>query len=49
GGTVFSGLAYQWGGITGCLAVAAGMLVIAAIFTLALGFASKTEQGLGAR
>lgn len=49
GGTVFSGLAYQWGGITGCLAVAAGMLVIAAIFTMALGFASKTEQGLGAR
>ena len=37
GGTVLSGLAYQWFGLTGCLLTATALLVIAAVITLALG------------
>ena len=36
-GTLLSGLAYQWGGLAGCLAVAGGMLVIACGLTAMLG------------
>ncbi|MBT5666506.1 MAG: organoarsenical effux MFS transporter ArsJ [Rhodospirillaceae bacterium] len=37
GGTLLSGLAYQWGGLPGCLITAAVLLGFAGIFTLALG------------
>ena len=43
-GTLLSGLAYQAAGLVGCLAVAAGLLLIAGGFTLALGPAAR--QGL---
>ena len=36
-GTLLSGLAYQWGGLAGCLATAGGMLVIACGLTAMLG------------
>ena len=35
-GTLLSGAAYQWGGIEGCLMVAFGFLLIAAVFTFML-------------
>jgi predicted MFS family arabinose efflux permease len=35
-GTLLSGIAYQWQGLAGCLGVAAGMLGLACIFTVAL-------------
>jgi len=41
GGTVLSGLAYQWAGIMGCLLTAAGLLAIAGLFTLALAPAAR--------
>jgi MFS family permease len=44
GGTVLSGLAYQQAGIVGCLLVAAGLLVLAGIFTLALGPAARQPR-----
>jgi predicted MFS family arabinose efflux permease len=37
GGTLLSGLAYQWGGLVGCLVTAAALLAAAAVFTLMLG------------
>jgi hypothetical protein len=37
GGTLLSGLAYQWGGMSGCLLTAAGLLAAAALFTIMLG------------
>ncbi|NQV85227.1 MAG: organoarsenical effux MFS transporter ArsJ [Rhodospirillales bacterium] len=37
GGTILSGLAYQQAGIMGCLLTAAGLLVLAGVFTIALG------------
>ena len=40
-GTLLSGIAYQWAGLTGCLAVAATMLLMAGVFTLALGAAPQ--------
>ena len=36
GGTLFSGLLYQWGGITACLAGSAAMLIACFLFTLPL-------------
>ncbi|MGL4591492.1 MAG: organoarsenical effux MFS transporter ArsJ [Aestuariivirga sp.] len=36
GGTPFSGLLYQWGGITACLAGSAAMLIACFLFTLPL-------------
>ena len=36
-GTLLSGIAYQWQGLAGCLGVATGMLVLACVFTVALG------------
>ena len=35
-GTILSGLAYQWGGLTACLLVSGAMLLMAALFTLFL-------------
>jgi predicted MFS family arabinose efflux permease len=40
-GTLLSGVAYEWAGLTGCLAVAAAMLLMAGVFTLALGDAPQ--------
>ena len=37
GGTLLSGLAYQLGGLVGCLVTAAALLATAAVFTLMLG------------
>lgn len=37
GGTLLSGLAYQWGGMAGCLLTAAILLIAAALFTVMLG------------
>jgi len=42
GGTVLSGLAYQWAGLMGCLMTAAGLLFLAGLFTIALGPAAKS-------
>jgi predicted MFS family arabinose efflux permease len=42
GGTLLSGIAYQWQGLAGCLGVAAAMLAMACVFTSALG---ATGQG----
>lgn len=43
-GTLLSGIAYQIGGLTACLLVAAAMLVISGIFALMLGSAVREEQ-----
>ena len=43
-GTLLSGLAYQWAGLTGCLGVAAAMLLMAGVFTLALGDAQQPRS-----
>ena len=43
GGTMLSGLAYQWAGLSGCLAVAAGLLVAAGLFTALLGPAARVD------
>jgi MFS transporter, APGE family, 1-arseno-3-phosphoglycerate exporter len=40
-GTLLSGLAYQAAGLAGCLATAAGLLLLAGGFTLALGPAAR--------
>ena len=45
GGTVLSGLAYPWAGLMGGLLTAAGLLVVAGLFTVALGPAARAEAG----
>lgn len=42
-GTLVSGIAYQWQGLAGCLGVAAAMLAVACIFTIALGGVQNSE------
>ena len=42
-GTFLSGLAYQWGGIIGCLGAATALLLLSGLFTLALGPAARDE------
>jgi predicted MFS family arabinose efflux permease len=42
-GTLVSGIAYQWQGLVGCLGVAAAMLAMAFIFTIALGGVQHSE------
>ncbi|MDA9975568.1 organoarsenical effux MFS transporter ArsJ [Alphaproteobacteria bacterium] len=44
-GTLLSGIAYQWQGLAGCLGVAAGMLVLACVFTVALGATKQIRPG----
>ncbi|WP_321396743.1 organoarsenical effux MFS transporter ArsJ [Emcibacter sp.] len=41
-GTLLSGLAYGWGGLTACLLTSGAMLLIAALFTLFLPRSNKT-------
>jgi len=40
-GTLLSGIAYQWQGLVGCLGVAVVMLVLASVFTIALGASGR--------
>lgn len=42
-GTLLSGIAYQLGGLIGCLLTAAGLLLLAGVFTIALGPAAKED------
>jgi predicted MFS family arabinose efflux permease len=44
-GTLLSGIAYEWQGLAGCLGVAAGMLVLACVFTVMLGATKQTGPG----
>ena len=46
GGTLLSGLAYQAGGLVGCLAVAATLLMVAGGFTVALDRAAGAAPGV---
>lgn len=46
-GTIMSGLAYQWMGLAGCLAVAAGFIFIAALFTFALRAETRGRLAAG--
>lgn len=43
-GTVLSGVAYQAGGLAGCLVMAAALLAVAGVFTLSLGPASRADM-----
>ena len=42
-GTLFSGIAYQIGGLTACLLTAAILLVLSGLFAVALGPAAKED------
>ena len=44
GGTLLSGLAYQFAGLTGCLATAALLLVVSGIFAVLLGRAEQQDR-----
>lgn len=46
GGTLLSGLAYQWGGLTACLLTAAALLIVASLFTATLGTAATVRKPL---
>ena len=43
-GTLLSGIAYQAGGLTACLLVAAGLLAVSGLFALALGPAARDTE-----
>ncbi|MBM85276.1 MAG: MFS transporter [Rhodospirillaceae bacterium] len=44
GGTLLSGIAYQWSGLIGCLSFSAAMLMVSCLFTVALGAAQTPES-----
>jgi MFS family permease len=43
GGTLLSGLAYQWGGLSGCMLTATVLLAAAALFTIMLGAVTNKD------
>ena len=44
-GTLLSGIAYQWQGLAGCLGMAAVMLAVSCVFTVALGAVGQEAAG----